>query len=100
VQATGLAGGAAPRKIEERLQFVEHQVVRGDDTKLEVAPILIFCAKSGTGEIGAAHVGALSVDDDGFQVDSRAHAHLESARDAARRIGKSCASFEIGREGA
>jgi hypothetical protein len=99
VQPTGLAGGPAPREIKQRLQLVEHQVVGGDDAKLEVATVLIFGAQSGTCEIGAAHVGTLSVDDDGLQMDARAHAHLESAGDATGGRSKARASFEISREG-
>jgi hypothetical protein len=98
VQATILAGGPAPGVIEKRLQFVKHQVVGGDDAKLEVAAFFVLCPKSGPRKIRATHVGTFSVDDDGFQMNTRTHAHLESACDSAGWVGKTCASFEISRE--
>lgn len=75
--ATG-AVGADPELIELLHDGANESSVAGEDATLEVATVLALHTEAGSGEIGAARVGYLPVDDHAFEVNPGAEDHLHA----------------------
>ncbi len=68
--------GPAFRAVPDAVELVHNRLYQfcpvGDDAGFEIPFVFAFGAHSGAGEICAAGVGEVSVDNDGFEVHSRA----------------------------
>ena len=74
------AGVAEENAIVFLHDLVDDEAFGGEETGFEVAAVIALGAEAGTGEIGAAEVGGLTIDDDRLHVHARAEEAFEAVR--------------------